>query len=321
MDTYDVIIIGGGASALSAGLYSARYNMATLIIMEELGGETATAATIENYPGYKSIDGYDLITKMHEQVGALGVKMVTARAESVSRENHCFTVTAGGEEHRGKSLILAVGRERRKLGIPREDELRGRGVSYCATCDGPLFGEGLVGMVGGGDSAVKGAILLSQYVSEVFVIYRGEQLSSEPINLERLSRIPKVKILYKTQVKELLGENELKGVVLDNPYNGNDRLELDGLFVEIGADPRDELARSLGVELDERNYIIVDNMMRTNVDGVFASGDVTNASGDLKQVITSAAQGVLAATSAYKDVIEHGHFCETHARGFVLPQV
>jgi len=321
MDTYDVMIVGGGVSALSAGLYSARYNLSTLMIMEELGGETATAATVENYPGFKSIDGYELITRMHEQVQAFGVSIVTARAESALKENHCFMVSAGDEEYRSKSIILTVGRERRKLGLPGEKELTGRGISYCATCDGPLFAGGRVGVVGGGDSAVKGAAQLAEYAEEVFVIYRGEELRGEPINVQRLSRNPKVKVIYKTQAKELIGEEELKGILLDNPYEGNNRLELDALFVEIGADPRTELAEALEVELDERNYIKVDNMMRTNVDGVFASGDVTNASGDLKQVITSAAQGVLAATSAYRDVIEHGDFCQYHARGFVLPQV
>ena len=146
-------------------------------------------------------------------------------------------------------------------------------------------------------------------------------MRGEPINLQRLSQSPNAEIIYRTRVVEISGDRSVDGVVLDSRYEGKNELELEGLFIEIGADPRNELAKSLGVELDERGYINVDSMMLTNVDGVFASGDVTNASGDLKQVITLAAQGVLAATSAYKDVMEHGHFCANHARGFVLPQI
>ena len=315
---YDVAVVGGGAAAHGAALYAMRFRLKTVMVLEEFGGETATASVVENYPGHVSIEGLDLMKTMEAQVKKLGVEVILGKAERVERDRGCFVIGVGGNELRAKSVILAVGRERRTLGLPHEREWLGLGISYCPTCDAPLYGDQIVGIVGGGDSAVKGAILLAKYAKQVYVIHRGVKLRGEPINNERLHKASNVSLLFNTRVTALRGEEGLRAVVLDPPYQGKEELPLDGLFVEIGAEPRVELAKSLDVALDEKNYIQVDAMMRTNMPGVFAAGDVTNASGSLKQVITSAAQGVLAATTAYPYVSEGGDFCDRHAGPFKL---
>ena len=315
---YDVAVIGGGAAAHAAALYAMRYQLKTAMVVDEFGGETATASVVENYPGHVSIDGLELMKIMETQVKKLGVEVVLGKADRVERRRGCFGIGVGENELEAKSLILAVGRERRKLGLPKEKEWLGQGIAYCAACDAPLYADQIAGIVGGGDSAVKGAILLAKYAKQVYVVHRGAKLGGEPINNERLLKAANVTILFGTRITALRGEDGLRAVVLDPPYKGNEELPLEGLFIEIGADPRVELAQSVGLALDEKGYIKTDFVMRTNVTGVFAAGDVTNASGSLKQVITSAAQGVLAATAAYQHVSEGGDFCEKHARAFKL---
>jgi thioredoxin reductase (NADPH) len=316
---YDVIIIGQGAAAFSAALYAARYKMSTLIIGEEFGGETATSNVIENYPGHPQIDGLDLMLNMQQQVEALDVNIVDGRVDQIAREAERITIKTGEQSLKTGSVILAVGRERRKLGLAREKELTGKGIAYCATCDAPLFRGKVVAVAGGGDSAIKGSIVLANYASKVYIIYRGSTFTRpEPINLKKLSEKPIVETLFEASVVELLGEPLLQGLIVDQKGKGQSKLDVEGLFIEIGADPRTELAQSLGVQLNERREIIVDKLMRTNVHGVFAAGDVTDGAGDLKQVITAAAQGVIAATSAYQHVVEHPDACEYHAAGYSL---
>ena len=315
----DVVIVGQGAAAFAAGLYAARYQIKTLVVGETFGGETATGGLIENYPGYVEIDGGQLMIHMREQVERYGVDVVDARVESIVRSEHCFEVSTGDDAYQGAAVILAVGRERRKLDLPNEDEWTGKGVSFCAVCDAPLYRGKVAAVVGGGDAAVKAAVLLGKYASKVYVVYRGERfVRPEPVNLRQLAKASNVEPIFGANVVELNGVDGLSGVTLDRRHNGSRELELDGLFLEIGADPRVGLAQGLGVELNDKNEIMVDREMRTNVHGVFAAGDVTDASGDLKQTITAAAQGALAATSAYAHVSAHPNACEVHAVGYVL---
>ena len=316
---YDVVILGQGVAGFSAGLYAARYQIKAVIIGETFGGETATGGLIENYPGIVSIEGYDLMLQMKEQVEKYDVPVIDEKADAITKEDDCFFVRAGGEVYQGKAVILAVGRERRKLGLPREEELTGRGVSYCSTCDAPLYRGKTVGVVGGGDAAIKGATLVSKYADKVYVIYRGEKFSRpEPVNVKKLEERSNAQPVFQANVVELKGGETLSGLVLDRRSDGPHELVVAGVFVEIGADPNAELAVQLGVSLTEENEIDVDKLMQTNVEGVFAAGDVTNASGHLKQAITAAAQGALAATSAYGYVSEHANACEVHAVGFSL---
>ena len=315
---YDVLIAGQGAAGYAAAMYAARYQISPVVFGAVFGGETATGGLIENYPGYPEIDGFELMMKFREHAQKYGVPIVDEDAAKIERRSDCFELTTDeGSTYLGASVILAVGRERRTLGLEHEVEWTGRGVSYCSTCDAPLHRDNVVGVVGGGDSAVKGAALLSKYARQVYVVYRRESFTRpEPVNLRQLESSDNVTTLFNTNVVKLLGDNGLDGVVLDRAHAGSSELALNGLFIEIGADPRVELAEQLGLELNELNEVRVDKHGRTNVDGVFAAGDLTDASGDLKQTITAAASGALAATAAYEYVSIHGNRCATHAAGY-----
>lgn len=295
----DVIIVGSGMAGLSAALYTARYELSTIVVGAELGGATSTAWTIENYPGFKEIDGYDLIIKVKEQVEALGAKVIADKIEKIVKTDEGFKLTGeSGEEFLAKAVIFTHGAARRKLNLPKEDDFSlGKGVHYCTTCDGPLYKGKTIAIVGSGDASVKGALLAVQYSSKIYMIVRGNELHPEPINAERLKPFlgQKVEVLPNSQVKEILGEKRLTGVRLSD----DKELKLDGLFIEIGAVPEMELVESLGVKLDSHGYVAVDNMMETNVEGVFAAGDATNFFGHFKQDITAAAMGAVAATSAF----------------------
>ncbi len=316
---YDVLVVGQGAAAFAAGLYAARYQMRTMVAGDVFGGETATGGLIENYPGYVGIDGGQLMMHMREQVEKYGVEIVDERVDAIENVGHCFQARVGKDTYQATAVILAVGRERRKLGLFLEDEWTGKGVSFCAVCDAPLYRKKVAGVVGGGDAAVKGAVLLSKYADKVYIIYRGpEFVRPEPVNLRQMMDSPNIEPVFSANVIELKGVDGLSSVVLDRQHNGSNELNLDGLFIEIGADPRIELAQSLGAELNEKNEVHVDKEMRTNVHGLFAAGDVTDGSGDLKQTITAAAQGAIAATSAYSHTSTHPDTCQRHAMGFSL---
>lgn len=312
---YDIVIIGSGAAGLGAALYAGRYRMKVLVVSKEFGGETASAGKIENYPGAPSTDGYDLMNVMKKQAKELGVQFMDSEVTSITRQEHCFEVKTKNVTYQTHEVIFATGAERRRLGLPNEKELTGKGVHYCVTCDGPVYGGKTIALVGGGDASVKGAVLAAEYVNKIYLIIRGEDVPAEPINLDRMKKLgDKVVLLKETEVKEIVGQNKLERLILSKPFNGSEELIVDGLFVEVGAVPNVELAKSLGVELDDHGYIKSDNMMKTNVDGVFAAGDTVNHFGPFKQDITAAAMGAVAATSAYNDHKIHGELCPWHAK-------
>lgn len=312
---YDLIVIGAGAAGFGAAIYGGRYRLKVLVISKEFGGETASAGTIENYPGISLVSGFELMEAMKKQAENLGVQMLEAEVKTVKREEHCFQVLADSIVYETHEIIFALGAERRRLGLPNEKELTGRGVHYCVTCDGPLYRGKTIAMVGGGDASVKGAVFAAEYADKVFLIVRGKEIIAEPINLERMNKLgKKIEVLLETEVKEIIGKQKLEKLKLSRPFNNSEELIVDGLFVEIGAVPNVELAKSLGVELDGRGYINVDNMMKTNIDGVFAAGDATNHFESFKQAVTAAAMGAVAATSAYNDHKIHGELCLIHAQ-------
>ena len=299
---YDLIIIGSGAAGLSAALYAGRYKMKTLVIAGEFGGETATAGKIENYPGVLSIDGYDLMKTMRNQAESLGTEIVEEWATMVQKEEDEFRViTREGVSYGGRAIIFALGSRRRHLNLSNEKELVGKGVHYCWTCDGPLYGGKTVLMVGGGDSSVKGANFLAEYAEKVYLLTREKELRAEPVNLERMKKLgTKVEVILERHVTEIVGTGMLEKVVLSQSFQGKSELFVDGLFIEIGFDPDTALPKSLGLALDDKNFIQVDTMMRTNIQGAFAAGDTTLHFGNFKQDITAAALGAVAATSAYE---------------------
>jgi len=278
---------------MAAAIYAARYKLKTAIISKMMGGAMTEANIIENYPGYLKITGLELATKMREQVENLKVPIIE---EEVIRAEHLQGHFRINQKHESKYLVLALGTERTKLNVMNEDRYIGRGLSYCATCDAPFFKDKVVGVVGGRNSAVMAAELLTNYAKKVYVIYRGESLQAQPLQVERLLKNPKVKPIYACCVTHLEGEKMLSSVKLDTGAE----LELEGLFVEIGSTPSTVIARELGVKLDEQGYIIVDQKQRTNKEHIYAAGDITTNSAKWRQIIMACAEGSLAARSIYE---------------------
>lgn len=298
---YDLAIIGAGPAGMTAGIFAARYKMKAIIFAKEVGGTCNAAHRIENYPGFKSISGIELMNKFKEHLDDYKVPIINLEVKGIKRkESSIFNLVAQEGEYNAKSIILASGTERRKLGIPGEKEFLGKGVSYCATCDARFFTNKIVGVVGGSDTAVTSALLLSEYASKVFLIYRKDKLRAEPWWVEKAQNNPKIKIIYNTNVLKINGEKLVSSVDLDNSYEGNKSLKLNGIFIEIGAYPLVYIVKSLDVELNKKGEVVIDNMCQTSVKGVFAAGDVTQYFGGLKQVITAAAGGAVAATSVYR---------------------
>ncbi|MBI4135483.1 FAD-dependent oxidoreductase [Candidatus Uhrbacteria bacterium] len=317
---YDFAIIGGGAAGLSAGIYAARYKLKTVVVRgKDPGGETAIAATVENYPGFKSIDGYELIQKMEDHASSTGVELRDGEVIDVLRQAHCFDLLLSDGAHvQARNICFALGARHRRLGLLKEKELTGHGISYCTTCDAPLYKGKEIIIVGGGDSSVKGANLAGEYVAKIYFVVRGDKIIAEPVNWDRfeknLLKTGKAEVLYNTEVKEILGTDKFEGVRLSKSFKDSDVLKAGGLFVQVGASPNNEMAKKLGVELDEKGYIHVDKFMKTNVDGIFAAGDITDGAGTFRQDIIAAAQGAMAATAAYWDLGVHGgQACEVHA--------
>ena len=305
----DVLIAGQGAAAFAAGLYSSRYQVETLIAGEQFGGETAIGGMIENYPGQPDMDGFDLMMKFKEQVDKLETPTEHSNVTAVEKNGDIYRATLeNGTQVDAISIILAVGRERRKLLLPKEEEWSGNGVSYCSTCDAPLYrNKKAAAVVGGGNAAVEGAVLLAKYAETVYLIYRRDKFTRpEPILLKVLSQAENIKVLYSTEVVELLGSDDagLTGIRINQPWEGQDELTIDGLFVEAGADPRLEIPNQLGLEINpDTGEVHVDKALNTSVQGIYAAGDLTDGT-ELKQTITAAAQGAIAALSAYQHVLE-----------------
>lgn len=315
---YDTIILGGGAAGYAAAIYARRYLLKTAVIQGNApGGETASAGVVENYPGFPSIDGFELMQKFEEHAKLNGTELVFGTVVKIEQHGHCFQLTADdGKVWDAKTIIFALGSEHRRLGLEREMELKGRGIHYCVTCDGPLFKNKRVVLVGGGDSSVKGASLLAAYASHVWLVTREKELHAEPVNLKRMQTKKNIQVVYEAQLTKLFGGKKLKAVEMSKPIEGQTRLTVDGVFIEVGLIPRTELPKSVEVKLDDHGNVNVDQMMRTNIDGIFAAGDLTNATGNFKQIVTAAAQGALAATAAYQDIGEHGDqvVCQIHSR-------
>ncbi len=300
MEIYDVVILGMGPGGLTAGIYAARYNLKTLILGEMPGGMLAEAYEICNFPSYDKIGGMELMDRMEKHATGLGVEVRMDTVTDIGGKDMDFTIRGGRGEYRAKKIILATGTVRVKLGLPGEEKLAGRGISYCATCDAAFYKGKTVGVVGGGNSALSSALLLSEYADTVYIIYRRERFfRPEPVRINEAEQRENIKVLFNTQVTELMGNERLEAVKLRDPQ-GDSKLELNGLFVEMGATPRSSLGEKLGVALDEKGYIVTEPERRTTVRGVYAAGDVIDS--PLKQGITAAGQGAEAAASVFEDL-------------------
>ncbi len=287
---YDVIIIGGGPAGVAAAIYSQRYKLKTLLITKNTGGMVLDSHLIENYPGFTKISGVELSKKFEEQIKQLNIEKI--EAEIIDIDNNLTLTDKNNNKYETKNIILALGTEKRKLNVQGEEKFLGKGVSYCYTCDAPFFKDKTVAIVGGSDSAAKAALLLADYAKKVYIIYRKENLRCEPHYLEKIKN-KNIEILNNTEIKEIKGTDFVESVTLTNS-----KLKLDGVFIEIGTIPATNLAKKLNIELDENNYIKVNNKQETNIKGVYAAGDITNQL--LKQIITAAAQGAIAANSIFQ---------------------
>lgn len=294
---YDLIILGAGPAGLTAGIYAARGGLNAVIVESKaVGGQAALTAEIENYPGFASVSGYELVSLMQAQCEALGVSFVFDAPVTLSLDGGVKRVeTAYSGTLEARAVILAMGALPRTLGIERESELMGGGVSYCATCDGAFFRGKPVAVVGGGNTAVEDALYLEKFASEVYLIHRRDALRADAILADRVKNSG-VHIVWDSVVTALGGDKKLQSVTLKNVKSGDtSSLAVNGLFVAVGQKPATE--GLTGVELDG-GYIVTDSEMRTSLPGVFAAGDVRKKT--LRQVVTAAADGAVAAESAIK---------------------
>ncbi|MBI5465509.1 FAD-dependent oxidoreductase [Candidatus Gottesmanbacteria bacterium] len=298
----DLVIIGAGVAGLTASIYASRYKINHLIFGLEPGGQGNLAHLVENYPGYPAISGPQLMQKFLEQVKSYGIEIKRERVSSLAKITGGFEITTDKGKYQAKTLILAMGASFRQLNIPGEDKFLGRGISYCTTCDIPLFRNKVVAVVGGGDSAVTGAIHAASFARKVYLIHRRKDFRAEPAWVEKLEKTTKIEKILENQIKEIKGEEKVREIILEKPYQGKEVLEVDGVFIEIGQVPSASLARGLGVELDERSYVKITPAMETNIPGVFAAGDLAAVTGGafFRQFITSAADGARAAAAIYQ---------------------
>jgi thioredoxin reductase (NADPH) len=302
-DAYDVIIIGGGPAGLTAGLYTSRARLTTLLLEKSaLGGQVIKTERIENYPGFvSSISGFELIHNLEKQAKGFGLTITSAAAESIMPSNGRLIKVASSEgEFRTRSLIIATGSEPRLLGAPGEERLTGRGVSYCATCDGAFFREKEVAVVGGGDAAIEEALFLSRLARRVHIIHRRDQLRAVQILQERARAEGKISFVWNTVVEEILGDARVSGLRLKNLKDGTaSTLTVDGVFIYVGLRPNTGWLAGL-MPLTDDGLIVTNDLMETTLPGVFAAGDVRKKL--LRQITTAVGDGATAAFAAEKYV-------------------
>lgn len=297
---YDLIIIGAGPAGLTASLYASRYKLDHLLLGATAGGQISEIKALENYPGFLSISGAEFIGKLVEQIENYGIRLTKESVISVKKENDIFVVETSGSAYKGRTIILAMGAEYRKINIPGEKELTGHGVSYCATCDAFFFRGKIVAVVGGANSAAVTSLTLAEQSAKVYVIFRRDRLTADPVWIDKLNTNGKIELVGGTNVIEIKGDNKVEKIVLDKAYKDKTMLDVDGVFVEVGSEPGVTLAHNLGVAVDENDYIKVGPDMSTNISGVFAAGDITTGSNKFRQILTAAAEGAIAAGSVYK---------------------
>lgn len=301
---YDLIIIGAGPAGLTASIYASRYKIKHLIIGQLIGGLASQAHIIENYPGCRTASGKELMDKFLEHAKSYGVEIFEDEVVDINRKEKIFEIKTTKEKiFKAKTLILALGTERRKLNIPGEKEFWGRGVTYCATCDAPLYKNKIVAVVGGGNAALTAALLLADYTKKVYLIHRRDKYSADLSWQEKVLSDKRIEKIFNTVVKEIKGDKVVREIVLAPSSENSPRqsmvFKIDGLFIEIGSLPVVDLSKKINLDLDEKGYIKVDRNCQTNVSGIFAAGDVTNYT-DLKQILTAASQGAIAAFSVYQ---------------------
>ncbi len=292
---YDIIIIGGGPAGLTAALYSRRANKSVLVIEKgSFGGQITYSPKVENIPGFSEVTGNEFAEKLVEQVLAQEADVECAEVQKIIPGKPHRVITDSGE-FESKAIIISTGAKHRLLGLENEQNLIGEGISFCAVCDGAFYENKTVAVIGGGNSALQEAILLSDLAKKVYVVQNLDFLTGEKKLQEKLESKDNVEIILSTVVKSLVGEKELEGIVLENTNGESSQLSLDGMFVAIGLIPQNEILKGI-VELDERGYIISGEDTKTSCEGIFAAGDCRTKT--IRQVVTAAADGAVASLAA-----------------------
>src|SRR6056297_2374869 len=299
-----LIIIGGGPAGLTSAIYSARAGLDPLVINgPEPGGQITLTPDLENYPGFPNgIGGFEVMEKVTEQAQKFGARMEFEIVEQVQFEKKPYIIETDSKKYEAETVIIATGSKARRLGLDREEELTGNGISYCATCDGAFFNDKEVAVVGGGNVAIEEADFLTKFASKVYLIHRRDKLRGDKILADRINKNEKVEILWSTEVKELKGDNSLSGILIENNKNGEVKQieDVKALFMAVGYNPRTEIFEGQ-INLDENKYIITDDEQRTNRSGIFAAGDVQEPV--FNQVIVAAGTGAKAAMQVDKYLI------------------
>ena len=301
---YDTIIIGAGPAGMTAALYAARSNLKVALIEGGLpGGQMNNTSDIENYPGYANISGPELAEKMFEPLENLGVEHLYGFVKNIEDHGDVKKVITDDEEFETRTVIVATGSKHRLLGVPGEEELNSRGVSYCAVCDGAFFRDQDLLVVGGGDSAVEEAIFLTQFAKSVTIVHRRDELRAQKVLQDRAFANEKIKFIWDSVVKEIKGESRVESVVIENVKTGQvTEQAFGGVFIYVGLDPVSDFVQELQIR-DQAGWIVTDDHMKTSVAGVFAVGDVRQK--DLRQVTTAVGDGAIAGQEAYKYITEH----------------
>jgi thioredoxin reductase (NADPH) len=296
---YDLIIIGGGPAGLTAGIYSSRRALKNLILTKDIGGQASTTSWVENYPGFDSVGGFELMQKFQKQAEGFGSIFKYEEVFKVEKLKDKFSLkTNSGNEYIAAALILAFGKTPTHLNVPGEKEFLGKGVAYCATCDAPLFKKKIVAVVGGGNAALESAEYLSTLAAKVYLIHRRTEFRGDELLVKRVQAIKNIEIILNKTVVQILGEKFVKSLEIQDVANKEkSKLDVDGIFIEIGHTVDAQAIKDL-VKLNETNEIIIDRDCQTNVPGIFAAGDVTD--NKYKQIVISAGEGAKASLSAYR---------------------
>lgn len=307
MSDYDVIIIGSGLAGLTAGLFAARHGLSTLVLESNIpGGHLISIEKIEDFPGFPDgIAGYDLCPNLQRQASDYGAEFQRAEVMRLEAQERFWSVITEEETYRAKAVIVATGSTLKHLGIPGEEKLMGRGVSHCASCDGPLYNGQTVGVVGGGDSALQEALTLTNYAERVLLFHNGENFSAQHTYLQRALDNPKITPHFQTVVEEILGDEVVAGVRARNLVSGEiAQVELSGIFIYVGVQPNTVILRNL-VKLSDTGHVPTDVSMQTELPGLYAVGDIRQDSA--AQAITSAGDGATAAIAAFRYIKETFH--------------
>ena len=303
-ERYDVIIVGGGPAGLTAGLYASRAGLRTVLVERLMpGGLAATTDVVENYPGFpEGISGAELMQRFEQQTVRFGLEIRMGEAQGISVRGRDRVVSVGDEELSAGALIIAAGSRPRKLGVPGEDAFRGRGVSYCATCDGPLYRDAVLAMVGGGDSAVKEGIFLTKFARKVFLIHRRDQLRASGVTRERALNNEKIEFVWNSVVEEIVGGNTVSAVQIRNvKTRERSTLQVDGVFIFVGTEPNTDFVKGV-LKVDEKGYIVSNQNTQTLVPGIFAAGDVQEEFA--QQIAVAVGHGAQAAMMAERYLSE-----------------